>query len=212
MRRSGLWLCMFGIVLWVGAMALAQAQGQGRGGAAGQVRDRAAQAGGAQNKTPAADANAIAKVKAAKQDANAVKAAGAQRGKAVEEAKAKAKGQGLDQQVESLKKQVQQAHAKHLERVAKLNRLRELAEKKGNKEMLARVDKLIAKENEVFGRKQNQVQGQPRATVPAGPNEVGGRKAPAGKDAKLDVKEQKTPEIKPDVKEKKAPEAKPEKK
>ena len=97
-----------------------------------------------------------------------------------------------------------------MERVAKLNRLRELAVKKDDKEMIARVDKLIAKEKEVSGRKQEQVQGQPRVTPPAGPvtagpNDVAGRKGQAGaaelkagKDAKTDVKEQKAPEPKPE--------------
>ncbi len=200
MKRSGLWLCMFGIVLWAGAVALAQDQGRGRGGAAGQARDLAAQAGGTQNKAPAADANAMDKVKAAKQDADAAKGGAAQRGKAIEEAQGKAKGQ-MGQQAEALKKQMQATRGKHLERLARLNRLREIAEKKGDKEMLARIDKLIAKQNEVFGRRQNIMQGQPRSsTLPTGPNDVAGRKGPAGKDAKPDVKDLKTPEAKPEKK------------
>lgn len=202
MRRSSLWLCMLGIVLWVGVLALAQGQ-QGPGGAAGQVRQRAGQAGGAQTAAPAADANAATRARAARQDDSAMRAArgaaqdanaaGAQRGKALEDVRAKAKDQRLDQQVQSLQKQIQEAKAKHMERTAKLNRIRELAVKKGDNDMVARVDKLIAKEKEVFGHKQNP--GQPRAT--AGPNDVGGRRGPAGSNARTDVKEQKAPEAKP---------------
>jgi hypothetical protein len=183
MKRSGLWLCMFGIVLWAGAVAPAQEQGQGRGGAAGQVRDRASRAAGAQNKAPAAaDANAIEKARTARRDANAVGGAAAKRGQA-EEGVAKIRAQA-GQRGETLRKQLQQMNAQHLERQARLARLKELAEKSGNKETIARVDKLIAQEKQVFERKLNKVDEQPRST------------APAGKDAR----EQKTPDTKSDKK------------
>ncbi len=69
--------------------------------------------------------------------------------------------------------QMQQELAKHKERLAKLNRIRELAAKKNDAEMTARVDKLIAKENEVYARKLQQMQGQPRVSpqlqLPAAP-------------------------------------------
>jgi hypothetical protein len=202
MKRSSLWLCALGIAFWTGAMALAQGQTPERGAAAGQVRDRVAQAGGGPNKAPAADANAMAKVKAAREDANAMKAVREQKGKAVEEVKAK--GQGMERQVQNLQKQMQEARAKHMERVAKLNRLRELANKQGNKEMLARIDKLMSQENQLFGRKESKAEGQSRA-VTTGPNDAAGRKGQAGKDAKSEIKS----DAKKDVK---TPEAKPEKK
>ncbi len=207
MKRSSLWLCMFGIVLWVGVVALAQGN-QGQGGAAGQVPDRNAQSGGAQNKTPTADANSNARdrARALRREANAVGAAGAarqeanaaaQRGRSDRETPEKLKAQGA-QQTESLKKQLQESNAKHMERLAKLNRIREIAVKENNKDMIARVDKLIAKENEVYGRKQSRMQGQPRATGMTGPNEVGSRRGAAGeqpgREARPETRGQKTPE------------------
>lgn len=47
--------------------------------------------------------------------------------------------------------------------------------------MMARLDKLIAKEQEVCGRKQGKMQGQPRATPTAGPNDVGGSQRQIGR-------------------------------
>lgn len=57
--------------------------------------------------------------------------------------------------------------AKQLERQARLMRIRELAQQKGDAETVARVDKLIAKQNEVFNRKQTHLQGQKRAAAAA---------------------------------------------
>jgi hypothetical protein len=181
MKRSSLWLCTLGIAFCMAAMTLAQGQKQERG---------------------AVDPNAMAKVKAAKEDANAMKAVREQKGKAVEEVKAK--GQGMEHQVQNLQKQLQEARAKHMERVAKLSRLRELANKQGNKEMLARIDKLMTQENQLFGRKESKAEGQSHA-VTTGPNDAAGRKGQAGKDVKSEIKS----DVKKDAK---TPEAKPEKK
>jgi hypothetical protein len=72
------------------------------------------------------------------------------------------KGKGQEKQAQALQKQLQHEQDKHMERVARLNRIRELALKKGDTETVARVDKLIAKEQEVYTRKQAKMQGQPR--------------------------------------------------
>jgi hypothetical protein len=188
MRRSSLWLCVIGIVFWTGAWTPAQGQ-QERRGAVSQARERAARAATA----PAADANAMARARAAKEDANALQAAGAQRGKAMEEGQAKAGSPGLGRQGPLLQKQLRETRAKHMERMAKLNRIHELALKKGDAQMLARVDKLIVKEQDLFARRQDRMQRQPRAAPPAGAPAL-----KAGKDAGTGAKERKMPEPKPE--------------
>ena len=70
-----------------------------------------------------------------------------------------------------MQKQMQHDQAKHLERQARLARIRELAVKKGDTEMVARVDKLIQKQQDVYNRKMQHMQGQKRATPQ--PSEVG---------------------------------------
>jgi hypothetical protein len=78
-------------------------------------------------------------------------------------------------------KGAQQRMAVHMKRIAQLNRLRELAQQKGDQNMIARVDKLIAQENQVYDRKLGKMQG---------PNRAGGampRMNPPGAKGKADV-------------------------
>jgi hypothetical protein len=73
------------------------------------------------------------------------------------------KGRGHEQQLLALQKQLQHEQAKHMERRARLTRIRELAMHKGDAEVVARVDKLMAKEQQVYERKLTHVQQQRRA-------------------------------------------------
>ncbi len=208
MRRCVLGMSVLAVVLWAATGVLAQDQGKGQGGDKGRVRERPT------NKAPENAAAAAENVdknagkgKAAKQ-ADEVKQGGPQ-GKKMEKAvtdavdQAKSKGKGQEKQAQAFQKQLQHEQAKHMERQAKLARLRELAVKKGDTEMIARVDKLIAKENEVYGRKGGKMQGQPRATSPAGPGSV-----PPTTVAPNAASEQKGKGKQPDAKEQKKAEAK----
>ncbi len=213
MRKSVLGMSLLAVVLWAATGVLAQGQGKEQGGGdKGRVRERPANK--AQENVPAAaetaDKNA-SKGKAAKQADEGGSRVGEQKQggpqakkmeKAVTEAVAKGKGKGQDMQAQAFQKQRLHDQAKHLERQAKLARLRELAVKKGDKEMIARVDKLIAKEQEVYGRKQGKMQEQPRATPgltgpdKAAPDEK--QKSGKGRQDKEDVKGQKKAEAKPE--------------
>ncbi len=208
MKRSILGMCMVAVVLWVSAGVLAQGQGKGQGGG---DKERGPQASKAPENAPAAAATAeknAGKGKAARQgDESGTKQGGGQgkKGQTPTDTSDKGKGKGQEKQAQSLQKQQQHEQAKHMERVAKLNRLKELAVKKGDTEMAARVDKLIAKENEVYTRKQGKVQGQPRATTTAGPSDTGAgkgksvvaeQKGKAGKQGDEGVKEEKKTEAK----------------
>jgi len=190
MKLSTVVTCMLAVVLWVGPGALAQGKGQG-GGDKGRDKQKEVKAENTKG-NPRAGETAPKNVGKGKADkpANEGVAPGATKkggpqGKKAEKAvtdaaeKAKAKGKGHEQQAQALQKQLQQEQGKHMERLARLNRIRELAEKKGDKDAVARVDKLIAKEQEVYGRKLQQMQGQPRATAPQLPPPV---TPPAGPD------------------------------
>jgi hypothetical protein len=207
MRRSVLGMSMLAVVLWAAAGALAQGQEKRQGGKE-RVRERPARQAQDQN----ADKGQAAQP-AGKGGKAAVQKQGGPQGKkgakapeATESGKGKGKGKGQGQQAQAFLKQLQREQAKHMERQARLARIRELAVKKGDTEMIARVDKLIAKEQEVYARKQQKLQGQPRATpaptgakqaapAPAGPNDMGAQQAPAaseqkGKPAKAQESEQ----------------------
>jgi hypothetical protein len=66
---------------------------------------------------------------------------------------AKAKGKNHAQQLEAMRKQTEHEQAKHLERQARLQRIRQLAQQKGNDKLVAKVDELMAKENARYERK-----------------------------------------------------------
>ncbi len=211
MKRSGLGMCILAVVLWAGAGVLAQGQGKGQGGNDKErVKERGPQSSKAQENAPAeatAEKNA-GKGKAAKQaDESATKQGGPQgkKGPASADTSDKGKGKGREQQAQAFQKKQQHEQAKHMERVARLNRIRELAVKKGDTEMVARVDKLIAKEQEVYGRKQGKGPRRVGAAGVAGPNDFGARKGKSaaaeqkqksGKQAEEGAKEQKKAETK----------------
>jgi hypothetical protein len=180
MKPSVFVMCMLCVLVWSGATVLAQGKGK-EGGDGTTVKGRDAKPNQAQGSPQAGDVNTG---KGAGKGGQTEKQGGPQgkkAGQAAEEVeKGKGKGKGSDKQGQAFQKQQRHEQAKHMERQAKLNRLREIAVKKGDAEMIARVDKLIAKEQEVYNRKLTQVQGQARAMppMPAGGEKAG--KAPAG--------------------------------
>ena len=188
MKSSVIGACLLAVVLWTGAQALGQGKGQGKGQGQGKAESprttevgkapQVPQAGEAPNGRPAnkggkgkqavEDLAAKSKAEAGKKTEKAGDAVEKGKGKKVEQAaeaieKGKAKGKGHQQQLQALDKQLRHEQAKHMERQARLARIRELAVQKGDAETIARVDKLIAKEQQVHGRKQQHIQGQKRA-------------------------------------------------
>ena len=174
MKKYIIGTCLCAVVLGRVRCA-AQGQGKGQGGGDKErVKDAGPQSSNAAESAPAAEATGeknAGKGKAAKQaDESATKQGGAQgkKGQTSTDTSDKGKGKGREQQAQAFQKQQQKEQAKHMERQARLNRIRELAIKKGDTDMVARVDKLIAKENEVYTRKQGKMQGQPRHDVVGG--------------------------------------------
>lgn len=183
MKKLMLSLCAFGVLCWIGADVL----GQGKGGGKGRP-ERPARAERPQRPSNGADGKKEAKAQQgqkgrATQKAAEVKAAGQQRAaqqadaakpKATKEATAQkktaeettqARGKNHQQQLRAFEAQRQRQRAKHMERQARLARIRELAVQKGDAKMIARVDKLIAKENQVHERKQTRLQQQQRTMM-----------------------------------------------
>lgn len=100
------------------------------------------------------------------QAGTAEKRAGKLQGKALQKEASKgkgktaekiAKGKGQQQQMKTLQKQLIYEEAKYQQRKARIERIRKLATKKGNKNILARLDKLEAKERKRYGSKWNRV-------------------------------------------------------
>jgi len=179
MRRMILALCVLSVLAWAAGSVRAQGQGKGK-----ERADRSADRSVNPNKlaeTAKPDANAPAgKQKAltpqdiekgAKEKAKGAKERGQEdgqmRGKAAKDQVAgkiaETKGKAREQQMRAFEKQTQHDAAKHMERQARLARLRELAVQKGDAKMIARVDELIAKENKLHDRKLTKMQGQKRA-------------------------------------------------
>jgi hypothetical protein len=67
--------------------------------------------------------------------------------------KAKAKGKAHQQQLKAIDDQIAHEKEKHLERKARLERIRQLAEEENNQETIDRVNKLIEKEQHRHDRK-----------------------------------------------------------
>jgi len=156
---------------------LAQGRGQGKeqGGRPADRRvkaDKPAQTPKADVNAPAAEKKKTAEdiQKEAQEKVNAAKQRGQEQaqtqGKAAKdqaaEKVAQAKGKAHEQQMLALEKQTRHEAAKHMERQARLARIRELAVQKGDQKMIARVDELIAKEKQVYDRKFQQIQTQKR--------------------------------------------------
>lgn len=78
--------------------------------------------------------------------------------KAAEKDTAKGRGKGHQQQLKALEAQMFHEEAKHVKRVARLERIRELAAEEGNTKTVARVDKLLGKERQRYDRKLQRMQ------------------------------------------------------
>jgi hypothetical protein len=181
--------CVLSVVLWAGTSAWAQGKGKG-GKNAGQKS--AKEALPTTDTTRGQDKLAEARKKAdeARKSIEQAKGKGAKDLKENKESAKKQagkpadtleKGKGKDhqQQLQAMQKQMQHELAKHMERQARLNRLHELAVQKGDTEMIARVDKLIAKEQELFERKGQRMQQRGQAAPAKQPSaEQQGKRGP----------------------------------
>jgi len=189
MKRTMVALCVLFVLAWATADTLAQGKGKNR---PGRPTDRAANPNKpAENVKP--DANTPAgQAKGTPATPNLNKGGKGQGKDALERTQGQAQGKGKaakdplaggkgpadkgqggkgkehQQQLQAFQKQLQHETAKHMERQARLTRIRELAVQKGDKEMIDRVDKLIAKENQVSSRKLEQLQQQHRALLSGG--------------------------------------------
>ncbi len=156
MNKTILSLCACLVLCAVAADVWAQGQGGGARRTERPARTEEAQkAAQARQQAEAAQA----KGKAA-QDAATAKGRAAEKG-------AQGRGQGHQQQLRALEAQQRRHQAKHMERQARLARIRELAVQKGDAEMIARVDKLMGTQQQVHQRKTAQIQQQKRAMTDA---------------------------------------------
>ncbi len=76
------------------------------------------------------------------------------------EEKGKAKGKFHQQQQAAFQKQLLHEGQKHLKRAARLARMRVLALKQGDAKKVARIEKLIAREQQRYGKKSQRMLGQ----------------------------------------------------
>ena len=74
------------------------------------------------------------------------------------ERKAAGKGKGFQQQAKAFDRQLAHEENKHQKRLAKFKRISELAEKAGKTKTVERVNKLLAKEQQRYERKQLKIQ------------------------------------------------------
>lgn len=175
--------CAVAVLLWSGAEAFAQAGGQGKGKNQTQVKQNAPKAENAQK--DAKDLTGAAQKEAGKagetvkrRREGAAASRSRQGGPADKDAnrsadvveKGKTLGKEHAKQAQAFQKQIRHEDAKHMERHARLMRIRELAAQKGDAEMVARVEKLMEKEQQNYSRKVQRMQEQPQAAqqAPAG--------------------------------------------
>ena len=74
--------------------------------------------------------------------------------------KAARKGRNHQQQLRAVDKQITHEQEKHHNRVARLQRIRQLAQEKGKTDTVERIDKLLAKEQKRFDAKQKRMNGR----------------------------------------------------
>jgi hypothetical protein len=155
MRRVILSLSIVFVLAWAAGSVLAQSQGKGK-----EQGDRPA------DHAAKMDVNAPTTQDIEKKNKEKMKDL-QERGPKQMEARGKAAKDQIDQKMGEMKgkaheQQAQQRMAIHMKRQAQLNRLRELAVQKGDDKMVARIDKLIAHENQLHERKVMKMQGQKR--------------------------------------------------
>jgi len=122
-----------------------------------------------------------------------------------ESEKAPGRGRFHQQQLKALQTQLVHEQAKHLWRLARLNRIRQLAIETGDTKTAERVDKLLGMENQRFSREQQRMQERnqkvlqlgekslsqetPKGTGPKGKSARGGDEKEPDKDEPKDVNE-----------------------
>jgi biopolymer transport protein ExbB/TolQ len=139
---------------------VSSAKGEGAGGQENKRSEKFQKEGRAKGKAVEKDSNNIDKSKMDEgigKGRNKDEAAGEVVGRGKEKGKAKeivtAKGKEHQQQMKALEKRLTHEEAKHRRRVARLNRIRELAAEQGDTKTLERVDKLLQMEQQHYTRK-----------------------------------------------------------
>jgi hypothetical protein len=157
MKKGLLTFLMIIAVFWT--YGVSSAKGKDAGGQESKRSERIQEEGKAKGKTAEKDSNNIDKSKTGegagrgRNKGEAVEGAvekGKEKGKAKENVTAK--GREHQQQMKALEKQMMHEEAKHRRRVARLNRIRELAAEEGDTKTLERVDQLLQKEQQHYTR------------------------------------------------------------
>ena len=157
MKKGLLTFLMIIAVFWT--YGVSSAKGKDAGGQESKRSERIREEGKAKGKAAEKDSNNIDKSKTgegAGRGRNKGEAAEGSVDKGKEKGKAKehitAKGKEHQQQMKALEKQMVHEEAKHRRRVARLNRIRELAAEEGDTKTLERVDQLLQKEQQHYTR------------------------------------------------------------
>ena len=163
MKKVLLTFLMIIAVLWT--YGVSSAKGKDAGGKESKRSERLQEEGKAKGKAAEKDSNNIDKSKTdegAGRGRNKGEAAEGSVDKGKEKGKAKenvtAKGKEHQQQMKALEKQMMHEEAKFLRSIARLKRIRELAAEQGNTKVVERVDKLIAKSQQINSDKHKRMQ------------------------------------------------------
>jgi hypothetical protein len=101
----------------------------------------------------------------------------------VKEGLDRSKGESVKHQLEMVQKKVAQEQVKHMRRLARLDRIRQLAAEEGRTDIVKRVDELRRKEQQRYGKKQGILKGRESRLAR---RKEGGRRIPS----KLDREQQ----------------------
>lgn len=163
MKKALLIFLIIIAVFWT--YGVSSAKGKDAGDQESKRSERLREEGRAKGKAAEKDSNNIDKSKidkGASRGGNRGEAADEVVGKGKEKGKAKenvtAKGKEHQQQMKALEKQWTHEEAKHRRRVARLNRIRELAAEEGDTKTLERVDQLLQKEQQRYIRMRERMQ------------------------------------------------------
>jgi len=163
MKKVLLTVLMIIAVFWT--YGVSSAKGKDAGGQESKRSEKLREEGKAKGKAAEKDSNNIDKSKAdegAGRGRNKGEAAEGAVDKGKEKGKAKenvtAKGKEHQQQTKALEKQVVHEEAKFLRSIARLKRIRELAAEQGNTKVVERVDKIIAKAQQINSDKHKRMQ------------------------------------------------------
>lgn len=202
MKRTILLLCVVSVLSWAAGSALAQGKGKQREDrTVNKANENAAAAEKkAEKATTPQDVEKAAKEKGkGAMDQAQTKGKSAKDQAADKAAEAKGKGKDQAQQLRALDKQIQHETAKHMEREARLARIRELAVKKNDTKTVEQVDQLIAKEKQRYEAKLLKMQAEKRAGGTLPPTDVQKPKGGKGKVEKPAGEAAKPAETKPEA-------------